>query len=546
MTAAHNMEEFSAKSLFAKIHKKEIEEFDMQTYQRKPVPFILVDQQGQLSLAEDAEQLIRQIPGQISIISVCGPGKSGKSTLAGLLVNESPSAFELSHDSSVRTEGVWLWAEPIRTKEAQILVLDCQATNNIENCSNFDMKVYTLIVLISSVIVFNSRGVIDEEAIRQLTLLLCFSDTIDFSLDYGNSDEEIQARIALETPKFIWVLRDFQLAILDDSGNTMPSKDYMESLLHLPSFMGKNASNNERILKNFLNIFKDRECFTLPRPTETNQDLENLDLLSYKDLRPKFIEEFEKLKPMIMEGCPIKRINGSEVTGFQLVTMVREFLDLFNDSEHPNLYEVIDFATRVQYEEILHRAKENFAQSKKIDLAKMPFEENQIIESLQETKATSLDLFTLVKPKNQDIELEMIENFQEFFQENLKVLLKANYSASEAYNVSILETLFRKVILRLDEDYYADNFEELESDWIKAIQEYETYAKGPGKFSALSEFSRIHQHGAFNKFFEKIDSKYFAELQNLKETNKKIDEKRAQKKIKDDRQRIIDDHVNFN
>ena len=538
------MEEFSAKSLFNKIHKQETSEFDLHTYSRSGIPFIVVNESGRLSLSPESSSLIKQIPGNLSIISVCGPSKSGKSTLSNLLVSNSLAGFELSHDNSVSTEGVWLWAEPIRTKDSQILFLDCQASKFFENSSRVEMKLYTLIVLLSSCLVFNTRGVIDEESIRQLNLLMCFTHLIDYTQDYSNSPEDIDARISQETPKLVWVLRDFSLAIVDDDGRTLQAKEYMESLLSMPSFMGKSAVKNEKILKDFLKVFKLRECFTLPRPTQTQDELEDLDIAKYESLREAFRLRFEEFKESVLEHCPVKRFNGIEVTGFQLVTLVEEILEVLNDEETPNLYEVIDFATRVQYEEILHRAKEKFASNRHIDLSKLPYEESQIIDSFQGAKASCLDLFNLVNPKNADIETEMIESFQEFYQEALKMLLKANYSASEAFNISLLETLYRETIVKLDEGYYSNNFEELETDWTKSMHLYEKQAKGPGKFSALSEFSRTHQHGAFNKFFEEINAKYFEELEMLKAKDKDCENKLHEQHIRQARQEIINEHVN--
>lgn len=539
------MEEFSAKALFAKIHRHDFDDSKLETFQPKAYPLITIDQGGNLALDPEAEQLLKNIQGKISIVCVCGPSYTGKSTLSNLLISDSGQGFGISHDFSHPTAGIWLWGVPICTKDSQILFLDCQATNVLEKCSKADMKLYTLAVLLSSVIVFNSKGVIDEEVIKQLTLLMCFSNVIDFSLEYGNSAEEIEERMAAEIPRFVWVLRDFQIAILDDDGKCLPAKEYMENLLNMPSFMGKNAKNNEQILHSFLKVFKDRDCFTLPRPAKSDSDYKILDNLSLQDLRTQFQEEFTKLKLSLLENCPIKTINGSEVTGYQLVTVTQQIIELVNNEETPNFYEVIDFAARLQYEEILHKVKQNFALSKKLDLAQMPFEEFEIIDSLQQSKDTCLSLFSSIKPKNHEIEIEMLENFQEFYQECLKSILKANYAASEAFNVSLLETLYREIIVKLDEGYYSDNFEELETNWIQTMHIYEKQAKGPGRFSALTEFSKIHQHEAFNRFFEDIRVKYIEELESLKQNSKENEEKLKKQKINQARQEIINDHVKF-
>lgn len=539
----HNMEEFSAKALFAKIHRQDSDDSTLETFQPKAIPLITVDEGGNLILDPEGENLLKNTVGKISIISVCGPRQSGKSTLSNFLISNSGQGFKLSHDFSYSTAGIWLWGVPISTKDTQIFFLDCQATNELEKCPKSDMILYALTVLLSSLIVFNSKGVIDEEAIKQLTLLMCFSHAIDFSMEYGNTTEEIEERVGAEIPKFVWVLRDFQIAILDDNDNCLPPKEYMESLLNMPSFMGANARSNEQILHSFLKVFKDRDCFTLPRPTKKDSELKKFESLSLDDLRTQFQDEFNKFKISMLENCPIKKINGSEVTGFQLITVTQQIIELVNNEELPNLYEVVDFAARLQYEEVLHKAKQRFALNKKLDLAKMPFEEFEIIDNLQQAKDVSLSMFVSVKPKNQEIEIEMLENFQEFFQECLKAILKANYAASEAFNISLLETLYRDIIVKVDEGFYSDNFEELETDWIHTMHMYEKQAKGPGRFSALTEFSKTHQHGAFNRFFEEIKEKYFEEIEVLRQNGRENEEKLKNQKKNEARQEIINDHV---
>ena len=541
--AIHNMEEFSAKALFAKIHRQDSDDLNLETFQPKPIPLITVDEGGNLVLDPEGENLLKNIPGKISIVSVCGQARSGKSALCNLLVSNSGQGFKLSHDFSYSTAGIWLWGVPISTKDTQIFFLDCQATNELEKCPKSDMILYALTVLLSSVIVFNSKGVIDEEAIKQLNLLMCFSDAIDFTMEYGNSTEEIEERVGAEIPKFVWVLRDFQIAILDDNDNCLPPKEYMESLLNMPSFMGAHARNNEKTLHSFLKIFRDRDCFTLPRPTKKESDLKIFERVGLEGLRSQFLEEFNKFKISILENCPIKKINGSEVTGFQLITVTQQTIELVNNEELPNFYEVVDFAARLQYEEVLHKAKQRFALSKRLDLAKMPFEELEIIDNLQQAKEASLSMFTSIKPKNPDIEIEMLENFLEFFQECLKAILKANYAASEAFNISLLETLYRDIIIKVDEGYYSDNFEELETDWIRTIYVYEKQAKGPGRFSALTEFSKTHQHGAFNRFFEEIKEKNFEEIEALRQNGRENEEKLKNQRKNEARQEIINGHV---
>lgn len=74
-------------------------------------------------------------------------------------------------------------------------------------------------------------------------------------------------------PSFLWLLRDFALRLVDKENNPISAKEYLENALHSAS---KDASKNE-IRESILQVFTNRDCLTLPRPVEDEDDLQNLD-----------------------------------------------------------------------------------------------------------------------------------------------------------------------------------------------------------------------------------------------------------------------------
>ena len=537
------MDEFSAKALFAKIHKAEEAEEILESYQRIPIQLIKITKNGHLKLCREGEAYLKQIHGRIATVGVCGPIHSGKSSLLNLLINNSGEGFQICHKATERQEGIWIWGEPIKTKENSILFLDCEGTKQVERSTKQDSKIFAIMVLLASTFIYNSKGVIDENCISQLAFGTCFKEMIDYQTGYADSKIEIDERIAAETPKFIWVLRDFNLAITDDNGNSISPNEYMENLLNMTSFMGKNGEKNNHMRELILSTFKNRECVTLSRPLTHEKDLESFHQLSLSDLRPAFQQAFELFKINVLETCPSKKISDLYVTGFQLSVLLKEFLKIMNEGEIPNLYAVWDYAIRIQYEEVFNNAKDVYMENKNIDPSLMPFDEKELLEKIQLAKDQALLLLSDMTEKNEDLHMETIENLQDFFNEDLKFILKSNFAASEAFNLSLIENLYRSLIIKIDEGCYAGEFDEMESDWIKVMRQYEKEAKGPAKFIAISEFSRNHQHSAFAKFFQEIYDKYKEELEILRYKDKESQEKLNSQKNDEERKRIVDEYV---
>ena len=211
-------------------------------------------------------------------------------------------------------------------------------------------------------------------------------------------------------------------------------------------------------------LFKQRDCVALPRPVASEKDFERLESLNFADLLPKFQKIFEKFKLNLLEFCPTKKINGTEASGFQISILLKNCIRIMNAGEVPNLYNTWHQAIRVQYEETLNRAKDNYMETKEIDPTLMPYEELELLEKLQKAKDNSLLLLSQIPNRNPILDIEAFENFQEFYSKDLEFTKAANQAASEAYNISVIEKIYRPILVKIDEDIYAGEFEEMETE----------------------------------------------------------------------------------
>lgn len=540
------MEEFSVNKLFKSIHRGDKFKSALESYQQVPLPLVIVNEEGMIEVCSEGIEMLRLVVGNIGVVAIGGTVHSGKSLLANLLIHNKGSGFEVNHDLGNTTKGIWIWGEPIQTKNNSILFLDCQGLPPANEYNTIDAKILALSLVLSSVFIYNSKGVIDEFAVSQLALATSFKEMIDFSSNLISTIDETSEIPFTDAPDLIWTVRDFSVAVVDDNGNTLTSKNYMEQLLNMSSFMGKNGKKNSEYSEMVRSTFPNRDCVTLPRPVDKEKDLENLDQFRLEDLRYKFRNFFEKFKFNLLEFCPNKRIDKMEVTGGQLGILLKQLVLCMNEGEVPDFYYCWDFSIRIEYEEALCKAKEKYLESKQIDPALMPYDEKELLECLQSAKDFGLCVFSEIPNKNPELIIEVTEAFYEFFNEDLKYILKSNMAASEAFNLSLLESIYRPIIQKLDEGLYVGRFEEMESEWTRAMRQYEKQAKGPGKFIAISEFSRLHQHSAFERFFQDILDRYKNELDFLREKHNEYEEMMNRQLENESRQKIIDEHVREN
>ena len=125
------------------------------------------------------------------------------------------------------TKGLWLLEQPVYVEEESVqlglsqnftwsyepgdgrfpvFVIDTEGLGAIDEDSNYDTKIFLLAILLCSLLVYNSVGAIDENAMNTLNLVINLTQTLRVRAGQSDSDE-----LAEYFPGFMWVLRDFAL-----------------------------------------------------------------------------------------------------------------------------------------------------------------------------------------------------------------------------------------------------------------------------------------------------------------------------------------------
>lgn len=169
-----------------------------------------------------------------------------------------------------------MWTKPwINEREGNyIFFIDTEGTSSTNRDSTNDAKVFTLANLISSYLIYNSVGAIDEKSISELNVVTQLSKNIileEYS-DLKNNEENLYRYM----PKFLWLIRDFVLEPTDRNGRKLKPNEYLEDVLFEQNSAVKTDENVKKIRRALTKYYKDRDCLTLVRPASEERDLQNL------------------------------------------------------------------------------------------------------------------------------------------------------------------------------------------------------------------------------------------------------------------------------
>ena len=123
-----------------------------------------------------------------------------------------------------------MWSKPIYNEQHGNYIFflgrfdfmeDSEGSASLNRDANVDSKIFTLATLISSYLIFNSVGAIDEKSINELNMVTQLSKNVilEDNADLRNNEENLYRFM----PKFLWLLRDFILEPEDQYGRKLTS-----------------------------------------------------------------------------------------------------------------------------------------------------------------------------------------------------------------------------------------------------------------------------------------------------------------------------------
>uniref|UniRef100_A0A8B9GT04 GB1/RHD3-type G domain-containing protein n=1 Tax=Astyanax mexicanus TaxID=7994 RepID=A0A8B9GT04_ASTMX len=361
-----------------------------------PVCLISTDSEGQLSVQKEAKDILDGITSPVVVVSVVGLYRTGKSYLMNRLAGKQ-RGFALGSTIESKTKGIWMWCVPHpHKKEHTLVLLDTEGLGDIDKGDEkHDTWVFCLAVLLSSTLVYNSLGVIDNMALEKLHYVTELTENIRVKARKG-SDEDESAEFMRIFPSFIWSVRDFTLELKKDNRD-ITADQYLETALELKT--GSSAKvNNYNLPRSCLrNFFAERRCFVFRRPA-ADEDLRRMEELTEEELEPEFLKQTQEFCNYVFSNTKPKTLTGGRtLSGTVLGSLAEVYVEAIRSGRVPCLENAVEALAQIQNGRAVEQAMQAYL-TEVLDSACFPLDPAKLSDIHTQAERKAVEVFIMSWP----------------------------------------------------------------------------------------------------------------------------------------------------
>uniref|UniRef100_A0A8D1AAJ9 Guanylate binding protein 1, interferon-inducible n=1 Tax=Sus scrofa TaxID=9823 RepID=A0A8D1AAJ9_PIG len=359
-----------------------------------PEPQCLIENiNGRLAVNPKALKLLSAIKQPLVVVAIVGLYRTGKSYLMNKLAGKN-KGFSLGSTVQSHTKGIWMWCVPHpRNPDHTLVLLDTEGLGDVEKGDNQnDSWLFALAVLLSSTLIYNSMGTINQQAMDQLHYVTELTDCIRAKSSPGTHEVKDSADFVSFFPDFVWTLRDFSLE-LEANSEPIIADEYLENSLKLRQGNDKKTKSFNETRLCIRKFFPEKKCFIFDRPAQRKY-LVHLEQLPEEDVDPEFREQVEEFCSYILSHSKVKTLSGGiTVNGPRLETLVLTFVNTISSGDLPCMENAVLALAEIENSAAVQKAIAHY--------------EQQMAEKLQLPTETLKELLDL----HRDVEKEAIDIF---------------------------------------------------------------------------------------------------------------------------------------
>ncbi|XP_021239709.1 guanylate-binding protein 1-like [Numida meleagris] len=449
-----------------------------------PAPLCLVNNKdGKLSLDPTALEVLRGVTQPLVVVAIAGLYRTGKSFLMNRLAQKR-TGFPLGPTVHAETKGIWMWCVPHpRRPGVMLLLLDTEGLGDPnKDDDDSDAWIFTLALLLSSTLVYNSVGTIDQRALEQLRLVTELTKHVRVQ----EEDDNPASNFVRIFPGFVWTVRDFTLQ-LRAGEKTMSEDEYLEDMLRLQTGNGHRAQERNELRHCLRNFFPRRKLFTLERPA-ADADLSRLEELREDELRPGFRKQVDAFCRYIWEEAPVKVLpGGHQVTGSVLAGLVEKYVAAITSGDVPCVESAVTALARAENTAAVEAAVAEYQRGMEQGLV-LPTASYDMLVAVHrdwEQRAIALFLSRAFADNGRQYHAELVRKLEAAKEE----FCRRNEEASEQRCRAVLRELWQDVEQRLQRGDYAapGGAQMFQDDLGHVLEKYQWWPEKGVKADAVLE-----------------------------------------------------------
>ncbi|XP_060762065.1 guanylate-binding protein 1 isoform X2 [Neoarius graeffei] len=383
----------------------------------EPVWLISSDSEGQLCVLKEAKKILDEITEPVIVVSVVGLYRTGKSYLMNRLAGRQ-TGFALGNTIESKTKGIWMWCVPHPIKPGHtLMLLDTEGLGDVhKGDEKHDTWIFCLAVLLSSTLVYNSIGTIDNHALEKLHYVTELSENIRVKAQTSGDHDDSKDFMRI-FPSFIWTVRDFMLK-LEKEGKAITSDEYLESALTLKPGSSKTIEKFNLPRRCLRDYFAERRCFVFPRPAG-DDDLTRLEELSEKDLDKRFLQRADEFCSHVFNSTKPKTLTGGRVlTGSALCSLAEVYVEAIRSGRIPCLENAVAVLSQIQNDRAVEQGLQVY-QCQFFDLVCFPHDPAELSDIHRQAEMAAVDVFirTSFNDTEQKAQLKLMEQIHIVYQD---------------------------------------------------------------------------------------------------------------------------------
>uniref|UniRef100_A0A8C3BRS8 GB1/RHD3-type G domain-containing protein n=1 Tax=Cairina moschata TaxID=8855 RepID=A0A8C3BRS8_CAIMO len=438
---------------------------------------------GVLSLNTKVLEVLRGIGQPVVVVAIAGRYRTGKSFLMNRLAQQR-SGFPLGHTVQAHTKGIWMWCLPHpRRANTTLVLLDTEGLGDPnKGDSRNDAWIFTLALLLSSTLVYNSSGTIDQQALENLELVSELTDFIRTRAGTGERAGEAEdSDFVRFFPDFVWAVRDFTLELRADE-RPISEDEYLERALALKPGHGRQVMVYNTTRQCIRNYFPTRKCFVFPPPVGAEQQ-GRPEELPEAALQPGFLLQVERFCQHVLAASRPKELqDGAELNGRTFGTVVRSYLETISSGRVPCLEGTM--AAVAASENAAAVAEALVEYRKGVQDVVLPAEQHELSEVHNRWLQQALAVFhnRAFRDRDQQQQLKLMEELQAEY----GALLQQNEEASRTRCRELLAELAQPLEANLAQGTYAQpgGYRAYQADRKRLV---DAYREAPNKGTKAEE-----------------------------------------------------------
>ncbi|XP_042548254.1 guanylate-binding protein 4-like [Dipodomys spectabilis] len=327
-------------------------------------PICLVEnEKEQLMVNPKAVKVLEAITKPVVVVAIVGIYRTGKSYLMNRLAGHN-QGFQLGSTVRSQTKGIWMWCvtHP-RKPNFTLVLLDTEGLGDVEKGDpKNDSWIFALSVLLSSTFVYNSMGIINQQALEQLQYVTELTELIKAKSTKKSDEMDDSDEFVSFFPDFVWVVRDFILELkLDDQPIT--EDEYLENALKLIPGKNQKIRNANLPRECIRHFFPKRKCFVFDRPTKEKELLIHIEDLPEDQLDCNFQVQSKTFCSYIFANAKPKNLReGIIVTGKRLGALVETYVSAINSGAVPCLENAVTTLAQRENSAAVQKAADHYSQ----------------------------------------------------------------------------------------------------------------------------------------------------------------------------------------